>query len=115
MAQLSDGYPYPEPNGYRSYPGFVKNNPLNNDGYIAAFEGDPWYEILQDAHQGLCEIDPGYNIVQIKGKFGDLCYYFQSTFDFDTDEYKSMKEIIRVAEERVRVVEDGIREENDCE
>jgi hypothetical protein len=72
---LADNVLYPEPQGYRAYPGFVKSNPLNNDYYVEQFKDDPWYPIIKRTHERLTELVPGYNIAQIKEKFGGLRYY----------------------------------------
>jgi hypothetical protein len=70
------GPPAPEPQGYAAVPGYVKNNPLNNDYYVEQFKDDPWYPIIKRTHERLTELIPGYNIAQIKDKFGGLRYYF---------------------------------------
>lgn len=67
--------PYSEPKGCLAEPSFVKANPLNNDYYVSRFEGDPWYQIIRATHDSLNQIVPGYNISQIKEKFGGLRYY----------------------------------------
>lgn len=67
--------PYPEAEGYNASPGFVKNNPLNNDFYVERFKDDPWYPIIKSTHEEIKKIAPGYNINQIKSKFGGLRYY----------------------------------------
>lgn len=67
--------PYPEPGGYRAEPGYVKSDPRNNDYYVEQWRGDPWYKIISATHEYIEEICPGYNIDQIKEKFGGLRYY----------------------------------------
>lgn len=68
---------YPETNGYANIPSFVKGNPKNNASYLAqSVEVYPeWGDILIEADRRLEEAVPGYNIVQIKEKFGGLRYY----------------------------------------
>lgn len=68
--------PHPEPIGCVAEPGYVKNNPLNNDYYVERFQGDPWYRIIKRTHERLEELIPGYNIRQIKEKFGGLRFYY---------------------------------------
>lgn len=70
---------YPEPKGYNNIPGFVKSNPLNNSSYIEKCCEDypKWADILRDTNEKLEEIVPGYNISQIKDKFGGLRYYWK--------------------------------------
>ena len=67
--------PVVEPDGYRAMPGFVKSRPENNDYYVEQFKDDPWYPIIKDTHERIKEIAPGYNVAQIKEKFGGLRYY----------------------------------------
>lgn len=69
---------YPEPQGCYNYPTFVKSNPLNNDSYLEkCCETYPeWADLLREAHAQLEELAPGYNIAQIKDKFGGLRYYW---------------------------------------
>lgn len=70
MAEL-----FEEPPGYISAPGYVKSNPKNNDHYLEQFEGHPWFPAIKRCHERLQELVPGYNIRQIKEKFGGLRYY----------------------------------------
>jgi len=66
---------YPEPPGYACAMGFVKSNPLNNRAYLELWKDDPWYDLLVRCDQELEALSPGYNIAQIKSKFGGLRYY----------------------------------------
>lgn len=47
--------------------------------YISCAEG--WYYILEDLEQKLSYLDPDYQIVQVKEKFGTLRFYYQSNKD----------------------------------
>lgn len=67
--------PAPEEQGYSARAGFVKGNPLNNDFYVEQFAGDEWEAPIREAHALLTEKFPGYNIAQIKDKFGGLRFY----------------------------------------
>jgi hypothetical protein len=69
--------PFPEAEGFRARAGFVKADPRNNDYYVEQFEGHPWYPIIKRTHDRLTELIPGYNILQIKEKFGGLRYYIR--------------------------------------
>lgn len=64
-----------EPEGYEAARGFVKSRPENNDYYVELFRDDPWYPAISAAHLELSRLIPGYNIAQIKEKFGGLRYY----------------------------------------
>lgn len=68
--------PHPEPGGNVAEMGFVKANPLNNDYYVELWKDDPWYPAIKQAHDSLTRLIPGYNIDQIKEKFGGLRFYF---------------------------------------
>jgi hypothetical protein len=66
----------PEPQGASTAMGFVKTRPENNDVYVSRWQFDPWYPAIEYAHRELSRLIPGYNIAQIKEKFGGLRYYF---------------------------------------
>lgn len=68
--------PAEEPEGYHARPGWIKARPENNDFYVEQFKDHPWYPIIKETHERLNELIPGYNISQIKEKFGGLRYYF---------------------------------------
>lgn len=67
--------PVEEPRGASARAGFVKTRPENNDYYVEQFKDHPWYPIIKQTHDRLTEIIPGYNIAQIKEKFGGLRFY----------------------------------------
>jgi len=75
---------YPEPPGYQNSPGFVKSIPHNNETYLekccAAYPF--WADILRETDRKLEEIAPGYNISQIKDKFGGLRYYWNPPLEW---------------------------------
>lgn len=75
MGLFETGAPVEEPQGYVSSPGFVKARPENNQHYLDQFKDDPWYPILVSTDEKLGKLIPGYNIAQIKEKFGGLRYY----------------------------------------
>ena len=64
-----------EPSGYSARAGFVKSQPGNNEFYVEQFRDNPWYEIIRRTHDRLEGLIPGYNISQIKEKYGGLRYY----------------------------------------
>jgi hypothetical protein len=51
-----------------------------------------WYPLIEECHSELKAVDPDYQILQIKEKFGGLRYYFES---LDASKYKEMHEIVR--------------------
>lgn len=101
--------PHPEPRGCAAVPGFVKSNPRNNDHYVEGIAGNPWYPIIKRTHERLTQLDPGYNITQIKEKFGGLRYYFASTLDSDDPLRQEMKMVVSEAESWVEGYETAIR------
>lgn len=104
---------FPEPQGCHNYPTFVKSNPLNNDSYLEkCCEMYPkWANLLRETHANLEELAPGYNIAQIKDKFGGLRYYWDCPTDWRedgvgpvlaeyVDRYYEMTKIVRDAERK---------------
>lgn len=77
MKRMTDLPEYPEPQGYSNSPSFVKSNPANNPSYlqksIAVFP--ELKDTLTNLDRAIENIAPGYNIAQIKEKFGGLRYY----------------------------------------
>jgi hypothetical protein len=51
-----------------------------------------WYPLIEECHSELKAVDPNYEILQIKEKFGGLRYYFET---LDADNYPKMHEIVR--------------------
>lgn len=90
-----------EPAGYNATAGFVKSQPGNNAFYLDQYRDDPWYSIIQDAHAALELVVPGYNIAQIKAKFGGLRYYVDLPVAVDREISEQAYAIIREAEDRV--------------
>lgn len=56
--------------------GYVKTADETNDSYVAEWENDTWYPAIKDAHDLLSHFIPGYQVVQIKEKFGHLRFYY---------------------------------------
>lgn len=59
--------------------------------------GEGWHPIIQKLEIGLNLIDPNYELLQVKEKFGGLRYYAQ-TYD-SNDHYEQFHGLIRRAEE----------------
>ena len=53
-----------------------------------------WYQIIIDCDKYLSQIDPDYQIYQIKEKFGKLRYYYQSSQPFEEETYLKMTSIV---------------------
>ena len=94
---------YPEEPGYKSAQGFVKGNPLNNKSYITKYVRDDkeLADLLFELDREIELINPGYNIVQIKDKFGGLRYYTGGGLENLTDDkYSAIQLLISMAEKR---------------
>lgn len=63
--------------------GYVKLKDETNDQYIASFgkEWRRWTGVIRRTHKKLTKLDPNYQISQIKSKFGELRWYFDSNAD----------------------------------
>lgn len=96
-----DEAPVFEPAGYSATAGFVKSQPGNNEFYLEQFRDDPWYPIIRDTHEQLEHIAPGYNISQIKEKFGGLRYYIDLPEVLSDEDREAAYAIVRDAEDRV--------------
>ena len=53
-----------------------------------------WYQIVVDCDNLLTEIDPNYQIAQIKQKFGGLRYYFQPSDVNNGELYVKMNAVV---------------------
>jgi len=104
-----DDAPGYEPEGYAPFPGFVKSNPANNDFYVEGFKNDPWYPAISEAHRQLTSLIPGYNIGQIKEKFGGLRYYIDYPAEYPANpenyDWKSPEQLRRQADAVIRWAE----------
>jgi len=100
-----DGPPAEEPEGYSAEPGFVKSRPENNDYYIERFADDPWYPVLKHTHESIERLAPGYNIVQIKAKFGELRYYYDLPNDLASNGEENVERITARVRELIRYAE----------
>lgn len=53
-----------------------------------------WYQIIIDCDKELSQIDPDYQIYQIKQKFGRLRYYYKASQPFEEKTYLKMTSIV---------------------
>ena len=49
----------------------------SNEQHVEIWREHPWFPIIEQTHQALEELIPGYTVLQIKQKFGGLRYYFR--------------------------------------
>jgi len=71
----------------------LKNKFLPN--YYKSVDVDEgWYQIVVDCDNLLTEIDPDYQIAQIKQKFGALRYYFQPSDINNGELYVKMNAVV---------------------
>lgn len=60
--------------------------------YISVDEG--WYQLVVDCDKELTAIDPDYQILQIKEKFGGLRYYMTPSSNITEEQKDKMYEVI---------------------
>jgi len=66
--------------------------PASYGKYIHVDEG--WYQIIVDCDKELTAIDPNYQILQIKEKFGGLRYYMTPCNDTTEEQRNKMHQIV---------------------
>ena len=69
--------------------------------YFKSIEVDEgWYQIIVDCDNALMQIDPNYQIAQIKQKFGGLRYYFEpSSSEYNDELWTKMNAIVHTYED----------------
>ncbi|KAF3309822.1 hypothetical protein TWF173_010528 [Orbilia oligospora] len=87
------GPPVEEPPGFVASPHCIKTRWENNDYYVEQFANDPWYPIIKDTHEGIKQLVPNYNIVQIKEKCNALRYYMDFPFAVEPANGYTVEEI----------------------
>lgn len=65
---------------------------------------DTWHDLAREVHAELLKIDPDYQVVQIKEKFGGLRYYFTPSEGIDTDTRRRMDQITYAAETKSNTI-----------
>ena len=75
---------------------------LAGPGWYGCVVGDGWQKIVMETDEMLAFIDPEYKICQVKEKFGELRYYFETNIEYDTVQRRMMDAIVRSAESRSR-------------
>lgn len=73
----------------------MRRIPPNWGRWISCERG--WYPIICQLDADLAELDPGYELHQVKEKFGTLRYYFRTEVDNARDQ---MRALVRAAETR---------------
>lgn len=66
---------------------------------------EEWLPVIARTHVKLLYIDPNYQILQIKEKFGGLRYYYSSEFSFGDPERDLMESIVTSAEDQIDEIE----------
>jgi len=69
--------------GYNTKTGRASTNPWTGNG---------WTELIYACHDELVALDPTYQILQIKEKFGGLRYYFDPT---DQDNWDALNDVVK--------------------
>jgi hypothetical protein len=73
---------------------------LKTKGWYGCIAPDGWQKIVEETDEMLAYLDPDYEILQIKEKYGTLRYYFGTSHEPDTMEYKIMHALEWAAEFR---------------
>jgi hypothetical protein len=60
-----------------------------------------WYPLILALDEELSALDPGYTVLQVKQKFGELRYYFETTRNDVADEMKRLTEEFKEASRRI--------------
>lgn len=87
--------------GYNARPGWVKGNPKNNAIYLQrCYEAYPeWRQYIEAIDGLLNRLAPGYNIDQIKDKYGGLRFYWSAPADTDHETVSTLCECVTRIEE----------------
>lgn len=74
------------------------NSKRRADGWYGCIAPDAWRKIVEETDEMLAYLDPEYKILQVKEKYGTLRYYFGTTCEYDSIEYRIMEAITESAE-----------------
>ena len=69
---------------------------LDTDGYVGFDVCPGWVDLVWKCHRKLVDVVPDYKLVQVKEKFGGLCFYVTLNAEADTGK---AREIIRFYEQ----------------
>lgn len=87
--------------------GWVKADGESNEEYLASIPvDDPWRKTILQLHEKLVHLDPDYQIDQIKEKFGELRFYYDSKLE------EAIPEISAAINLAVRTAELAVQEIN---
>lgn len=65
-------------------------------GWLNIIEVDEgWYQIVIDCDKELTELDPGYQLHQVKEKFGGLRYYIRQSDECSLENLDKMNNVIQ--------------------
>ncbi len=78
-----------------------------NQEHLAVWLDDPWYPAIKRTDERLEEIVPGYQIAQIKEKFGGLRYYIYMPENTSEKAFNEAYRVIGLAEAWVDGFEEG--------
>ena len=77
----------------------IKNRIIKQDQVQYMFSCPPeWEELIIRLDKDIAEIDPDYEVLQVKAKFGGLRYYIKTKFTLGTPERSKIDLFIGVAE-----------------
>lgn len=61
--------------------------------------GEGWQKLIEFTHFYVSKLDPGYEVIQIKEKFGGLRYYVSLSADLDLNDNQIIQTLIDMAEQ----------------
>src|ERR1035437_4500630 len=77
---------------------------LSHEPIILGGVGEGWEKIVEDCDKALFAIDSKYLPAQIKEKWGVLRFYWDSSYDFESDKWAKMSLIVAKAENDSAIV-----------
>lgn len=60
--------------------------------------GKGWWPIVKSLHEEIYKLDPDYQLVQVKEKFGGLRYYIRTSDGMHPDDYQRIRYLVNNAE-----------------
>lgn len=60
--------------------------------------GEGWFGLIENLHERLAMIDPGYQVTQVKEKFGQLRYYVMMSAQLDDQGRQTVYDALAAAE-----------------
>lgn len=71
--------------------------------YIQEF-GDGWLDLVNDTLHSIVTLDPHYEVLQIKQKYGELRWYGESSYEYGTPKAMVIGSLVNDAEQRSKTI-----------